>query len=177
MSRSVSTPSGAAVIVFAHVESSYYCRTCSDGGEDETYADDYDTCERCKAAGRDARIEFDDDATQWNWDDCVSNLGSSLTARYPSFEKCDTWLGREDHGILSNRHATVTVSEYCGLVAVCIVPIPHGYHSSDSRSPALHWCEQIEPGFRKVVGEVFGGTLCKVATASNGEAFFEQVQA
>ena len=174
MSRSVSTPSGAAVIVFAHVESSYYCRTCSDGGEDETYADDYDTCERCKAAGRDARIEFDDDATQWNWDFYMGELRDRLTARYPSLSKSDRWAGREDRVILANYRADITVSEYCGLVAVCLVPADSDYVVPDI---ATHWCEQIEQGFRKVVAEVFGCTLRKIATASNGEAFFEQVQA
>ena len=142
MSRSVSTPSGAAVVVFAAMDTT---------------------------ASHDEQGQYDEEGMQFEWDNCIDNLRDSLTARYPSLSKCDRWLGREDHGILSNRHATVTVSEYCGLVAVCLVPT--------DEPMAGHWCEQIEPGFRKVVGEVFGGTLRKVATASNGEAFFEQVAA
>ena len=135
MSRSVSTPSGAAVTAFAALE-----------------------------------LMGDDDSRQDDWDYYIDNLRDRLTARYPSLSMSDRWAGREDRVILANYRADITVSEYCGLVAVCLVP--HG-----DGGLAHRWCEQIEPGFRKIVGEVFGGTLRKIATASNGEAFFEQVQA
>lgn len=132
MGRSVSVPTGAAVVVYADFS-----------GQD---SDD--------------------------WDCTIANLKAELRAVFPSLLPCSTWLDREYHAVLCNNHAHVTVSEYCGLVAVCIVP--RGYDYNDPSALAVHWCEQAEARFRKIVAENFGGALVKLGTFSNGEAIFRK---
>ena len=118
-----------------------------------------------------AHVECEEDEAdvQDTWDDDLVNLSAALRAAFPSMSPADRWLDREDHVILENRHAYIGVSEYCGLVAVWIVP--------EDTPTALHWCAQIEPRFRRVVADVFGVELRHIATASNGEAFFERMSA
>lgn len=180
MGRSVSRPHNAEVVAFAHVESSYYCRTCAHCREEETSVDSHAAaCPRCKADNRIADIQHDDETTRINWECDMENLAASLRAAFPSLRECDRWLGRgrsEDHAILENRHAAVSVSEYCGLVAVCLVPEPRSEYES-SPMIAHHWCKQIEARFRKIVADTFGLELVHVGTFSNGEAVFRKAEA
>ena len=176
MGRSVSTPRNAAVTAYAHVSSSYYCRTCADCREDETDAEPGEQCPRCEALNRIADIQFDDDTTRANWDDDMANLSSTLCDAFPSLRECDRWLGDEDHVILENRHAAVSVSEYCGLVAVCLVPEARSEYES-SPMIARRWCAQVEARFRRIVADVFGTELVKLGTMSNGEGVFRKAEA
>ena len=109
------------------------------------------------------------EADEENWSDDLENLKSALTARFKSLYEDEKWIGREDHALLANNHCRVGVSEYCGLVAVWIVP-----RDSDYPELAAQWIASIEKSFDKVVSETFGGLLRHVATASNGEAFYQQ---
>lgn len=158
MGRSVSIPSGAAVTVRVYgPPSAYYCRTCAHCREEETHAEEGESCTRCEAKNHIPDVQFDDDATRMNWDDDIMNLSDKLRDAFPSLTKCDRWLGRgnsEDHAILENRHAAVSVSEYCGVVAVCLVPEPRSEYES-SPMIAHHWCAQVEAKFRKIVAEAF----------------------
>lgn len=117
-----------------------------------------------------------------DWDDLIDDLQQALGAKYPSFQPVKAaWLDypyRETRIILANRHAQVTISEYCGLVAVCLVPIeqPYDYgHETGAQNLADSWCARIEPGFREIVGH-FGHRLAHVGTASNGEAFYRYAE-
>lgn len=106
----------------------------------------------------------DQDDFAWQYDDLREGVADTARAFWPSFDPCDTWLGREDRAILRNRHAYVGVSEYCGLVAVWLVA------REDAENPGLaeQWVASIAPAFTQQFG-----TLRKLGTASNGEAFFE----
>lgn len=114
--------------------------------------------------------EYPDDC-QHDWDDLVEWIKDTAADRWPSLEDCDQWIGREDHAILENGHAYIGVSEYCGLVAVWLVPKEDNGYSHDHSALADRWCSQIASRFR----ELFG-TLRSIGTASNGEQFFERVQ-
>ncbi len=158
MGRSVSTPSGASVVVRAWTNhDAYYCRTCAHCREEETHAEAGETCARCEAKGRIADIQFDGDVAHENWNDDLANLTALLRKAFPSLEECDKWLDREDHAFLSNRHAYVGISEYCGLVAVWIVPTGT-FEYDDPPATAQHWAAQVERRFSKIVGEVFKQT-------------------
>lgn len=135
MSRSVSTPPDAAIVVYTPTE--------NDGTVDR-------------------------DIAQENWGNDVSNLKRNLTNKFPSLRQANRWAGREDRVLLSNDHCEIGVSEYCGLVAVWVLP------NSDNVL-ASSWIDRIEKSFRRIVGDTFGETLRRVATTSNGEAFFERV--
>ncbi len=140
MGRSVSTPSGATCVAY------------SDWFQPEL------------EPGEDYRPPDQDD-----WDIVTEDLTEYAPTLWPSLQKCDHWLGREDHALLENDHAFVGVSEYCGLAAFWIVPKCDDWTGEPS-GLAAHWCDQISDKFR----ETFG-TLRKIATASNGEAFFERI--
>lgn len=86
--------------------------------------------------------------------------------RYPSLEKCSRWLGREDRAVLENQHAYITVSEYCGLVAVAVVP------KGESKK-ANEWASKVR---LERMAESFGDRLTFIARASNGEAFYQRAQ-
>ena len=158
MGRTVSRPSNAAVIVCAEVDhSSYYCRTCAHCREEETEAEAGTHCARCEAKNRIPDIQFDEFTARENWHSDMDNLTYALRKAFPSLNKADRWIGREDHVILENRHGCVPVSEYCGRVAVCLVPEAR---SEYERPPMIahHWCTQAEPKFRKIVVDTFGGS-------------------
>jgi len=108
----------------------------------------------------------EEDDEDW-FSDLLYDLRSILKERYKSFENCDRWAGREDHVILQNGRGEVSVSEYCGLVAVCLAP-------RDEDAPLdWSWCDQVRAGFRKVLEEGYpNSTLLPMGYGSNGEQFF-----
>lgn len=101
-----------------------------------------------------------------DWDDMVVGFQESIAERWPSFEPADEWHDREGRVIAGNTFAQVVVYEYCGLVALCLIPHP----KHDNEEYAAAWCERIKHRFVQRLG-----TLRKIGTASNGESFFEQV--
>lgn len=104
----------------------------------------------------------------------LDDIRQSIKGRYPSFEDSDCWLGREDHGVLENRHGHITVSEYCGLVALCFVPREEHYNdNAGSYALRQHFGEQIEAGVRKL----YPGHLRKLGTFSNGESIYQRASA
>jgi hypothetical protein len=80
--------------------------------------------------------------------------------------------------ILENKRAAVTVSEYCGLVAVCLVPeYRDTYETRDDDPLSLRWIAIIEVRFRKIVADTFGIELAHVGTMNNGEGVFKRMEA
>lgn len=116
-----------------------------------------------------AYASFDGD--EWDWSDAIDNLKGVAQYRYKSLRSCDHWVGNEDHAILENDHAYIGVSEYCGLVAVWVVPKGADRYS-DPSGLAMNWCNQIS---LRPLAECFGTALHKQGTFSNGEAFFQPV--
>ena len=100
----------------------------------------------------------------------LEDLAEVLKDKYPSLDDCDRWQDREDHVILENRRAEVSVSEYCGLVAVCLAPL-------DDYNPLDHgWCDRIASGFRRLLVEAYKGkALTPLGRFSNGEQVFSRV--
>jgi hypothetical protein len=102
--------------------------------------------------------------------DCYSDRVEYLqylgTKRWPSMDDVDRWVGRENRVILENKFACLGISTYCGLASVWMCA---------RSSLGQAWVEQQSKAFDKLVEDVFGTRLAKVATASNGEAFFERV--
>lgn len=104
-------------------------------------------------------FDYDDEAF-----DFIENLEETARALWPSFWKCNEWLGRENHAVLENKHTYFGVSVYCGLVALWLVP------KNDNDPLAWRWINQIEKKFYKTFG-----TFRKISCASNGECFFEKI--
>lgn len=109
----------------------------------------------------------DSDDFQWYMDD----FAATVCKAFPSTARCDDWPGREDHALAQNGFAQFGVSEYCGLVAMWVLPLDDDYATSTGLRD--RWIDSIGPKFRKIAGNCFGVALNRVGSASNGEAFFQ----
>ncbi len=108
---------------------------------------------------------------EFDWDFFKENIVCQLQTAFPSLNDADGWIGREDHIVLDNGHCQITISEYCGLVAVSLVPLEAEYDSEAGLDNLhLHWCGQISNKFTSLLGE-----FNKIGTFSNGEAVFEAI--
>lgn len=111
----------------------------------------------------------DNDAIDYyDWSDFLENVTTIILDAYPSFQSFRTriFIGNEIRVLMENNHGCVTISEYCGITAICLVP----------RRDALaqHWVEQIERNFRALLTKAFPSqALHSMGTASNGEQFFK----
>ncbi len=107
------------------------------------------------------------------FDYMVEDLQEYAPTLWPSLRKCDKWGGREDHALLENDLCYMGISEYCNMVSYWIVPKTEEYLNSGLSHDAslAHLCDRwvfdIEDKFIKTFGAYH-----KVATASNGEAFY-----
>lgn len=107
----------------------------------------------------------------WEFREFLDDVREVVQERYPSFRHEDKWLDNEDHAILRNDHALVGVSEYCGLVCVWAVV----RRDIDTPELAQHWLESIVGNFHKHLAKRYGSALLRrIATASNGESFYER---
>ena len=122
MARSVSIPSGAAIVAYADA----------------------------------SELEPD-----FGWDEAICSLKWAAKKRFPSLAPCDRWLGREDHAILENDQVFLTVSEYSGLVAVCVVP---------KVTAGITWARKVKQIDN--LAECFGPVLISRGRFSNGEQVF-----
>ena len=111
---------------------------------------------------------------EWEWDDFIASLKEAVQSKYKSFDDEDQWVGRELHSVLSNQHAQVIVSEYCGLASISLAPVELDGYGEDAslQNIANAWCELVADNFDKLITKTFGG-LRKVATFSNGESMYE----
>ena len=99
MGRSVSTPAGAQLIAYEHIDSLWFDEDCGEWVADEFAGEFFaeDTAEQARKL-------------------------------WPSFEPFDGWAGREDRILLRNGHAEFGVSEYGGLWSIWIRPRPDVDH-------------------------------------------------
>jgi hypothetical protein len=118
-----------------------------------------------------AEDEFD---AEFEFEYLIDWVRETAKEAWPSMVECDEWVGREDHAILSNDLAYIGLSEYCGLVSIWLVDREDRYDGYDQGEANLckPWCAQIERKFLKLFSE-----YQKIGTASNGESFYERVEA
>jgi len=102
----------------------------------------------------------------------IEGVQSALKEAFPSFEDADEWAGSELHIIAQNAHSIVTISEYCGAVAICLGPrYDRGEFWMDGTELAglgEAWRKKISDSFESMFS-----TMTKLGTASNGETFFQ----
>jgi hypothetical protein len=141
MGRSVSFANGSEVIIYSHIEDIY---------------DDDDN--------------FDEYATQDNFDSAVEYLKETTIEAFPSLSECNVWLGNEDHAILENQLVYIGLSEYCGLISVWVVP-----KDDELYAFGVAFAQKIKSKLNNIVKNAFGIQLKQVGRFSNGEALFERV--
>jgi hypothetical protein len=114
-----------------------------------------------------ASFECEDAYDDYSFREAVEGMQYQAMKKYPSLSKADRWIGRENHVVLENKYCSITVSEYCGLVAVAIVPSA-GYSLSES------WCNKVNLVH---FAEFFGQPLRSAGRFSNGEQIFNAIGA
>jgi hypothetical protein len=115
----------------------------------------------------------DEAIDEWEFVDMLDDFRNVIKSRYPSFEDDNTFVGREEKSILENEHGRIVIAEYCGLLSLSVVPDEHERNAYVELS--RHWCEAIVPGLQAKLVECFPDALLRrVATASNGESFYEK---
>ncbi len=117
-------------------------------------------------------LEFDEDDSDFVWSDLMEDIRETLKAKFPSFENANSWPERESYCLLENDYAQIVLSEYCGLVSLGVVPYVNSDYNDYRENFGPAWCSKnVAPFLRKTWGR-----LRHIATASNGEAFFERIQ-
>ena len=168
MSRSVETLREAADVIFLSWQGDVFGIYNPETGE-------YD--------GEDFN-EFD---TRVNWDDWKEELFSeALRARFPSlryckdWRDCETWArnmpGRETITVAYNDQLAVTVSEYCGCVAISTIPRYRlDYTRYDTRGPQVRNAYYIGRALMELIDALPGYVtrIRPIARASNGEVFYQ----
>lgn len=114
----------------------------------------------------------------FDWSEFEEDIKNVVNERYPSFESCDRWAGREDHVILENACAEISVSSYCGLFAICIAPKDGSDWDYDAETVRnANWTGRIAHHFEAHLEKRFAGSALRYqGSASNGEAFFRPVE-
>lgn len=155
MGRSVATHPEALVTVFASDwEGDYddYVRYYDDDPEDRLSEDDW--------------YEY---IAGDNWTNSLEWFVSSVMSRWPSFVSDEREAYREVHVVLSNELVEISVSEYCGLTALCIAPLSTAIDAGRV-GLAAQFAQQMEERFTEMFGDVR-----LIGTASNGESFYERM--
>jgi len=103
--------------------------------------------------------------------DFVEDLQDNvLKPRYPSLRECNRWQDRENHVIMENSHVEVSVSEYCGCVAVCLAP----RDAYDNFKAAF--AERMAARFEKHIQRMFKSCAMRpIARFGNGEIAFQKI--
>ncbi|MEC5129017.1 hypothetical protein VSU19_19810 [Verrucomicrobiales bacterium BCK34] len=109
-----------------------------------------------------------------DFSDFLDDLQETAQGRYPSFHPCDRWVGREDHVILENGAAEVSVAEYGGLISISLAPKDGSDWDYDRETARnANWTGRISTNFRKLLRRRFKPFVqIPLGTASNGESFF-----
>lgn len=104
-----------------------------------------------------------------DWDSfCDDLFHNVIEPKYPSFEKCNRWEGRENHVIMQNQYCEVSVSEYCGLTAICLAP------KDDPQAEG--WTARIANKWQQIVTRAYRDcALAKIGTFSNGESVYNKI--
>lgn len=181
MGRSVSSPAGAYVTFAETPVDSPYCCTCGEHVDIDSVGAASCGCDLTEfrrwedwATGcSEVEVEEVEDPREWiegetDWDWLVDDFRSAAMSLWPSLWEDHDWKGREDHILATNSFAHFGVSEYCGLMAIWLVPRT----DIEFRMEALaaRWCAQQFPKLKKAFG-----TFNKIGAMSNGRGVFAPI--
>lgn len=113
----------------------------------------------------------DESDSQYEWECFMGDLKDNvLPCIFPSLTPCDRWQDREDHVIAENGRCEISVSEYCGCVAICLAPL-----DPDSTFDVA-WCENVAANFQRKLTKFYPkSAMVKQGTMSNGESVYQKV--
>ena len=152
MGRSVSTHTYASTVAYQTF-----------GPDEATYREMFD--EDIEAGFIEEDEDFDDWMySRWNdvaggeFTDLIDWVRERVAELFPSMSSVDRWQGRENHVILANAHSEVSISEYCGVVAICLAENfdYEQYWRNDGELANLgaHWRKTVADTFNKNFSEM-----------------------
>lgn len=168
MGRSVETVSDATVTAYSTFElEDYECWECEGTG----IVDATETCDTCRGDG--TLPNYDETGFEWlaylEW---VSDTACDL---WPSMHDDEVFLPhpyQETAIVASNAHSSVSVSEYCGIVAISLIPkYDRRDYWRDDNPLGEHWRTQVAETFERTFG-----TASKIGTFSDGTSVFQPIQ-
>jgi hypothetical protein len=91
---------------------------------------------------------------------------------FQGYKPVNRWAGREDNVILEGELSEISVSEYAGVVAVCLAPLDpdNEHHVTACRNAAPYFTALLQAAYPDAF-------LRKIGTFSNGESVYERPQA
>lgn len=103
-----------------------------------------------------------------SWASFVEDLRDNVIfPKWPSFQEESYWPSREVHVIAANDAAEISVSEYCGCVAICLAP----------RDIAKGFAKRIAASFYRHITKCFKScALQPLGTMLNGETAYRRIQ-
>ena len=112
----------------------------------------------------------------WDAADVISDIQECITDKFPGFDPCSRWDGRETHIILEGYGLEIGLSEYCGLatLSVRVDQKELDYCDTDEEADAeyqkaLAWLNENWDEATK-----YWNRYRKIGTFSNGEGVFEK---
>ena len=135
------------------------------------------------------RPEIEDhDDNPYAWSDFLDDLRNILTGEagvdsklllngkpftgFQGYKPADRWDGREDRIILEGELSEVSVSEYGGMVSVCLAPLdPDNEHHVTA-------CHNAAPYFLAILLAAYPDCcFARLGTFSNGESVYKALDA
>lgn len=158
MSRSVATIKYMEDVLFFHFDGNVYGDYNPETGEYEG-------------------TEYNEDESRDNWDYFKEELTNKLTSLFPSLAAPDRHkYDGECHIILENRLAYFAIAEYCGCVSLSIaIRGNFDEYYADFIPLSGRWIASISKKLRANLNNLpYATRIVKIATASNGESFYEK---
>lgn len=167
MGRSVMVHPGAECTAYRTLQNYHsFCADCE--------ADNTEYLAECAECGADL-FDFTGEVARDEFDYLVDWIREEFTTAFPSMAECDRWArgcGAMDElrCIVANELCDVYVSEYCGMVAISVVPTGCDDCWDNTTGIARHWCATYAADVLDRFNE-----YRRIGTFSNGESVYETV--
>ncbi len=121
----------------------------------------------------DTDVETDE---YWDAEDVICDIQEYITDKYPGFDKCSRWDGRETHIILEGYGTEIGLSEYCGLATLSIRVDQSVLDYCDTDEEAEAEETRIKDWIRDNWDQAseYWNQYRKIGTFSNGEGVYEK---
>lgn len=162
MGRSVIPHPNATVTAYATFETSHWCDEC----EEWSYAG-----EECPHAPYSCAFGCDHSDEYREYLQWISDTAREIFPSMSDVDAREVSRWSENYVIAENSHSEISVSEYCGMVAISLAPrsdlADHYWEDTLARTLGETWRKRVSQRFLEQFGE-----YQKLGTMSNGESVF-----
>ncbi len=118
-----------------------------------------------------------EDPDYQDFDELTQHVMEAVLEKYRSFRKSNRWVDRETRVIMENKSSEISISEYNGIVAVCLAPTGAcAQYSEDEEKNRVRTID-MSADFQKHLEYRFKRfAIRNTGRASNGEQFFVPIE-